>query len=363
MATLRIENFKCHKKNIVPISGMTVLVGANGTGKSSIIQALLLLRKSLLERNHPFLSVTDFFNQNLGSYEDIVYLNDPTQFINISWMDDHGASRCNVRLAQPADETLFAAEVLRKKTANNNEITRSDFHYIAADRQGSSIVQPMRYSDFSDVGEHGQFTAQILADKFKKKVMPERMMEGGDSNSPFLLDQVNLYVNDIFPGVKIDATSSDIMQSAQILVKNSFHSKFGLSTNIGIGISYILPIIVAGLIAESGSVIVVENPEAHLHPKAQSQIGKFLAKVAATGTKVIVETHSDHFINGLQIYAVKHPDFIPNVIINNIKIEDKQAKIDCIKLSQNGDYTEWPEGFMDQNRKNLYELMMARNAM
>lgn len=362
MATLRIDNFKCYKKSSVHLNDMTVLVGANGSGKSSIIQALLLLRKSIREKNHSLLSVTDFFKQNLGSYEDIVYLNDPTQFINISWADESTASKCSVRLAQPVNETLFAAEVIKSKRSHC-QLTKDEFHYIAADRQGSSIVQPMRYSDYSTVGEHGQFTAQILADKFKKKIIPERMLNGAENNSPFLLDQANLYLNEIFPGVKVDAVSNETMQSAQIVVKNSFYSRFGLSTNIGIGISYVLPIIVSGLIAAPGSMMIVENPEAHLHPKAQSLIGKFLSMVADTGTRVIVETHSDHLINGIQIYAVTHPEFIPRVTINNVRIKGQQAKIDCINLSENGDYSDWPEGFMDQNRKDLYELMIARNSL
>lgn len=177
---------------------------------------------------------------------------------------------------------------------------------------------------------------------------------------------MNLYIKDIFPGVEIDAKSSWEMQTAQVLIRNSVHAEYGLSTNVGYGISYLLPILVVGLMASENSMIVVENPEAHLHPSAQSQVGKFLAKIAATGTRVVVETHSDHLVNGIQNYAVSNPDFLDKVIINNFSIDTSRGggeiKIDRIGLGENGDYSCWPAYFMDQSRKDLFELYKARKA-
>ena len=173
----------------------------------------------------------------------------------------------------------------------------------------------------------------------------------------------------MFPGIEIDAKSSEEMQTAQVQMRNSVHSEFGLSTNVGYGISYLLPIIVAGLMARKGSMMIVENPEAHLHPSAQSQIGRFLAMVAATGTRVIVETHSDHLVNGIQYYALSHSNFLSNVVINNFSIANKAEshkgciKIDRINLEEDGNYSCWPVGFMDQSRKDLYELYKLRKSI
>lgn len=71
--------------------------------------------------------------------------------------------------------------------------------------------------------------------------------------------------------------------------------------NVGFGYTYILPIIVSGLIAQKGQILIVENPEAHLHPKAQSEIAKFLALVASCGVQIYIESHSEHILNGLRI--------------------------------------------------------------
>ena len=69
--------------------------------------------------------------------------------------------------------------------------------------------------------------------------------------------------------------------------------------NIGYGISYTLPVIVALLSAQPGALVILENPEAHLHPGGQAALAKLIAKVASEGIQVIVETHSDHIINGI----------------------------------------------------------------
>src|SRR6202012_5567513 len=77
-------------------------------------------------------------------------------------------------------------------------------------------------------------------------------------------------------------------------------SLFVRPPNTGFGLSFVAGIIVAGLAAPGNTVLMVENPEAHLHPKAQSLIGEFLARVAAGGTQVFVETHSEHVLNGMR---------------------------------------------------------------
>jgi len=78
--------------------------------------------------------------------------------------------------------------------------------------------------------------------------------------------------------------------------------------NVGFGYSYLLPIVVSGLIAEPGDILIVENPEAHLVPSAQSRIANFLARVSRTGVQVFIESHSEHILNGLRI-AVKEKLF------------------------------------------------------
>lgn len=366
MPLLKIENFKCYKKSSVEFDDLTVLVGSNGAGKSSVIQAMLMLREAVFSNGGDNLPINNFKGQNLGQGIDIFHNNDTSKPIKLTWSDSTPSKPSRVSLDITDSDAMLDLRITHRSRGLNN-LTSSEFHFLTADRLGSTIAQPVHALSYPEVGEKGQFCAQLLADRFGKKVIPNRIHS--INQSPYLIDQVNYYLKDIFPGVEIEAQSSWNMQSAQVLIRNSVKKSFGASTNVGFGISYLLPIIVTGLIAAEGSIMIVENPEAHLHPAAQSKVGKFLAMVADSGVKVVVETHSDHLINGIQYYAVAHPDFSPKVIINNFGIaqdpKTKQAKVKIqpIRLSDNGDYTNWPDGFMDQSRKDLFDLYQLRMNM
>ena len=121
--------------------------------------------------------------------------------------------------------------------------------------------------------------------------------------------------------------------------------------NMGFGVSYGLPVIVAGLLARSGGLLVVENPEAHLHPAGQSAIGRFLAQVAADGVQVVVETHSDHVLNGIRhaIANSTHPITSADTeILFFLPEGDPSGAFKHLKISDLGTVSGWPEGFFDQ---------------
>ena len=131
--------------------------------------------------------------------------------------------------------------------------------------------------------------------------------------------------------------------------------------NVGFGISYILPVLVTLLSAEPGSILIIENPEAHLHPRGQSEIGKLIAETVARGVQVFVETHSDHVINGVRV-AVKKGVVKPedvNIAFFERKPHDVTredgtpqreiySEVTNIKVDANGSLSEWPKDFMDE---------------
>ncbi len=127
------------------------------------------------------------------------------------------------------------------------------------------------------------------------------------------------------------------------------------TTNVGYGYSYILPIIVAGLISQRGEILIVENPEAHLHPFAQSIIAKFLTLVSLKGVQVIIESHSEHILNGLRIPVYQ------NIIKGehlNVLYFDKGTDSNFIKIDidDNGGINNWPKNFFDQSTRDLNYL-------
>ena len=122
-----------------------------------------------------------------------------------------------------------------------------------------------------------------------------------------------------------------------------------------------LPIVVAGLWAtgEEQSLLILENPEAHLHPYAQSNMGKFLALLAASGVQVIVETHSEHIIDGAR-YQMAVMGAEEKAIVNFLESSESNIRITPIFVSERGELSSWPKGFLDRKQMDLRDIMMLR---
>jgi len=129
---------------------------------------------------------------------------------------------------------------------------------------------------------------------------------------------------------------------------------------VGFGFSYTLPIIVAALLLPADGILVVENPEAHLHPAGQSRLGRFLARVAGSGGQVVVETHSDHVINGIRLATVEDRSIEANQTIVHFFNEDVGGTPTQIEVTGRGGFTAWPAGFFDQIERDLGELSRAK---
>jgi predicted ATPase len=174
-------------------------------------------------------------------------------------------------------------------------------------------------------------------------------------------------MQDLVPGIEIRVQSFPSLSATAIRLR-----KTGLTTewlrpqNIGFGVSYVLPIIVAGLVAAPGGMLIVENPEAHLHPAGQSLVAQFLGRVASMGVQVIMETHSDHVINGLRLASVgdHHPLQPRDVRIlhfrSNTRPDNNQPLVQSIGLTERGGLTSAPEGFFDQSEKDLAGILENR---
>ena len=104
----------------------------------------------------------------------------------------------------------------------------------------------------------------------------------------------------LFPGCTLDLQQTARANGVTLGLRTSDAEEFHRPMHTGFGLTQTLPIVVAVLAARRGDVILIENPEVHLHPGAQSLIGRMLADVARAGVQVVVETHSDHVLNGVR---------------------------------------------------------------
>jgi predicted ATPase len=253
--------------------------------------------------------------------------------------------------------TMFNSLIPTKISVNTGDYNFSIFkriQFISADRIGPKNYYEIQNvnKNFSWVGSKGENTASILWKK-KGNHVHEELYLGADANT--LLQQTEEWLNFIFDGAKININT----EGGVVLI--SYNTKQGRErykpSNVGFGYSYILPIVVAGLIANSGEILVIENPEAHLHPRAQHKLTQFLAKVAATGVQIFVESHSEHILNALRICTIEQEGqekILDNTDLSILYFQDNlTTPFIHIPIDEKGGIDEWPEGFFDQTDKDF----------
>jgi predicted ATPase len=206
---------------------------------------------------------------------------------------------------------------------------------------------------YLNVGSQGEYTTQVLSQK-KYPVPEDRCI---DSSQPYeLLAQARAWMNFIVPGVSID----DVQLFGKIKAAEISYFKSS-PTNVGFGVSYVLPIVVSGLIAQEESLLVIENPEAHLHPSGQSRIGQFLARIAAAGVQVLVETHSEHVINGIRLATLTNTPSPDEVLVNFFSRNNEgKSDVTVIRFTSKGDLEQWPLGFFDQQQQDFAHMIRLK---
>ncbi|MDR2811073.1 MAG: DUF3696 domain-containing protein [Tannerellaceae bacterium] len=375
MENLIIRNFKCFNDISIPLNTLTVLTGANGNGKSTAIQSLLYLRRTIehcaqwdgkhyvyRESNGKNVGLNDSYRLALGNSNQVLTRDSEDNAILLGLYEKDNMFYVKY---QVKDDELFLTPVeVESRISETSGLFAQEFYYLNAERIGPRIKQDIVFYDFPNTGFQGEQTAQLLGDtsfNYSFKVDDKRKFR--EEESPRLLQQVNAWLNYLIQGVTVQASCHIDTLSAQIRANNPFTKNDPvIAPNIGFGISYVLPILVTGLIAKEGCFMIVENPEAHLHPSAQSKIGKFLAKVANAGVKVIVETHSDHVINGIQVAIAKQEINSAYVTINffNQTENSGQPDLKSISVNEKGELSSWPKGFFDQTQMDFAELFKIR---
>lgn len=128
-------------------------------------------------------------------------------------------------------------------------------------------------------------------------------------------------------------------------------------TNVGFGLTYALPIVVACLTAGPGSLILLENPEAHLHPRGQSRMASLIAAAASAGAQLVVETHSDHVLDGTRLAVKQGRLAASDTAVHFFRGNGAGVEIITPTVAEDGSLSEWPEGFFDESENTLDQLL------
>lgn len=391
---IEIRNFKSHKDTVIDCGNLTVLSGVNSAGKSSLVQSLLLLRQTFLkERLENGLELNGVLCR-IGTKEDARFRFADNGQIEFCICDDRAELRFdyNVRdkddlsdfvdacdmSCRLADGEEFGFEAIKEGKLKDLSLFSNAFQYVSALRWGGRShfdqfnyeVEKQRQISV-ELGQ-GEAVAHFLH-KYGKEPEYDTCdyssddVEQSGKSKLTLIEQVEKWERRI---------SRDISVFVQKGERNGFDILYGhvypstkpleglKAENIGYGISHVLPVLTALLSAKPNSLVVLENPEAHLHPGAQAELAKLIARVAQAGVQVIVETHSDHIINGILLATKLHEDGKRGLDREKVKMYffDKDKKTQTftipeeVKIVEHGRLEKQPQGFFDQAEKDLFAI-------
>lgn len=178
-----------------------------------------------------------------------------------------------------------------------------------------------------------------------------------------LITQCERWLSLIVPGLRLkleELAALDLIQTSFQFSGKLGWSRLHRPTNVGFGVSYVLPVVLAILASKPGELVLLENPEAHLHPGAQYALGALLTQAAASGIQLLVETHSDHILNSIRV-QVRNSALDAKDVKVHFFFRDPhdfhQFKVESPELKANGKLSDWPRGFFDQWDLALHELL------
>ncbi|MEX3105121.1 MULTISPECIES: DUF3696 domain-containing protein [unclassified Streptomyces] len=367
ISALSIERFKCFASKTFEISPLTILTGVNGSGKSSLIQALLLARIAATQ-NVGSLQLNGPMGLALGEARDVLHWDhDEEDTIEILLHDSDAGDSWQYVFGFPRTERALHLDVLEipSSAAPGISASRPGFTYLCAERLGPRDLLAVSADEPGNigVGVQGEYTAQVLALRETRSVSQRRTVRPAlhhpQSNASQPRLQAEAWASDIIRPLQITAQlAGGVMASTiRFAETRSTGEEVLRPANTGFGVSYALPIIVAGLLTEPGDLLIVENPEAHLHPAGQSKLGRFLARVAGSGVQVVVETHSDHVLNGARLAVAVDGSIRASDMITHYFDHDGST---VIGINDKGELDHWPGGFFDQIETDLGQLARAR---
>ena len=360
-----LTNFKCFDNLELPLAPLTLLCGLNGMGKSSVLQALLVLRQSFAagELSHGRLVLGGDL-ADLGTGQEVLFEDAERDVVEFGLHCDEVSTPCRLSFHYARD-----ADQLTARPGSFAEELRAweklpPFHrllYISAERIGPRkwYARSETSARRGELGARGEYALNYLEANQAVSLLTTDP-RCGDSSKRRLPHVVDHWLQDVSPGAHLQVQA---IPDADALIGGFAFDRPGdiatrryRATNVGFGLSYILPVLTA-LLAPSGTLCLIENPEAHLHPRGQTRLAELSARACLAGVQVIAETHSDHFMDGVRI-AVRDGLIQPDdTAFHYFERDGARTLVTSPQVDADGRLDSWPTGFFDQHEENLAKLI------
>ncbi len=439
---LQIKNFKGWKDTgNIKLAPLTVLFGANSSGKSSIGQFLMLLKQSVesSDRKSVFFTGNEDTAVDLGLPSDLVFNRNKKNEISFSYdwslekelkiedslhekkyLADRIRFSSNVKIAEDEGQNAEVREFeyrlwdarrnrdivvgLRKKEKNGNqrkgyELLYENYEFVRSRGRSWDITSPVRFYGFPDetlayyqnadflqtinLFHERLFSSVYYLGPLRKQAkrlytwmgrIPDSVGYLGEEAIPAILaaESENRMINlktrsrrkpfkvviaemlkkmSLVEDFKVERISEH-RQDYDVKVRTKGSNNWVDIPDVGIGVSQVLPVIVELFYAPPGSVIIMEQPELHLHPSAQAGLADVVIDAIRAkenyenrGIQLLIETHSEHFLRRLQRRLAEEnlkPEEFTAYFANN---DVSPARLEKLQVDEYGNISNWPPDF------------------
>jgi len=411
---LKLENFKIWRSTgPVRLAPITLLLGTNSSGKSSLIQSLLLIRQTVRSNDS---NIDLYFGDpdkndsvTLGQFQDVLCHHGVANEVM-------SASKFGIEFSWIAQAEQSPTVFTTRYRAGSSGSAEIDYLRLGPDGKGYSVsrVKPFMYrlslanerlsrglnrffrpeksfvfspQAISRLGEKGQILTDLgtqLLDEMSKIIylgplrrlaqrdytwsgrMPSHIEDDGSKAIDALIASGVTYkklektvypqhMDSLFSKTKMWlermklATDLEVRQLGQsgryelMVINGADRSNL---KDVGVGVSQVLPVIVSALFAKPGHIVIVEEPESHLHPLAQSELANLFAYVSQMrGVQFIVETHSEHLFRRMQTLIAKQQIAPRAAAMYFVERDGNSARMRPLDVDDFGRVKNWPDGF------------------
>lgn len=407
---LRAQNFKSWQDTgALQFAPLTGFFGANSSGKTSILQALLLLKQTVerpLDWNEPLYFGDEASLVNLGNFGTVIHKHkqDLSLDISVSWKSSTVANinryirsyNLNLEALSPSQRYRDRSEEISFST-NIARSTVNNFYY-ETDLYRLNVVDLLQPERFRCYGLRGGQTQTVeISSRFKEEfenlfsqiryLGPLREhprhrytwdgdhpkdigQEGEKAISALLSGRIrNLSIDEqILNWLQrlelIESYNlrplSDTGKDYEFLVKKYKDGPEIRLTDIGFGVSQVLPVLILCYYAPEGSILILEQPEAHLHPKVQSELADVLIDVVKNrNVQVILESHSEHLLLRLMRRIAEEQISVDDTALYFCQINDGTSEIERLDVDEYGNIRNWPQNFFGDEMGDLVEKTKA----
>ncbi len=223
----------------------------------------------------------------------------------------------------------------------------SRVHYLGPRRDDPRHGYSWRESHPKDIGRHGEkMISALLSSRVQLRSTDEQIAKRLQKLG--LIDSYTL------------KSTSNVDQDYELLVKQYKDGPEVGLTNVGFGVSQVLPVLTLCYYADEGSTLILEQPEAHLHPKAQSELADVLIDVVKNrNIQIILESHSEHLLLRLMRRIAEEEISADQTAFHFCEIKDGNSRAEQLKVDEYGNISNWPQNFFGDDMGDLAEKTKA----